>query len=345
VPAGLTTASWQDWDAVVHLGMRHLRARVGPEVPLTVVGYSNGGALAVKYALAAIDDQALPRADRLVLISPMIGVSPLAGLARLVGALGVVPYFEKTKWLDVLPEYNPFKFNSFPTHAAVQTAVLTRALQQQVDRLAADGRIARMPPALTFQSLVDATVDAQSVVTRFYDKLPRNGSELVVFDINRLARLDAFMRPSDRELLNRLMQRRERNFRLTVMTNLDHASLTIVARSGEPGSSTVTETPTPPTTTMMSAARPNRAFLARVVPRASDVSVIWNAPSERQAGPEDSRSIRATDHSGENVAWTLLSAAPPTPAFSLRDTNKTDSTTPASGRPWARRAPPAHRAG
>ncbi|HJZ77729.1 MAG TPA: alpha/beta fold hydrolase [Vicinamibacterales bacterium] len=244
VPAGLTTASWQDWDAVVHLGMRHLRARVGPEVPLTVVGYSNGGALAVKYALDAIDDPALPRADRLVLISPMIGVSPLAGLARLVGALGVVPYFEKTKWLDVLPEYNPFKFNSFPTHAAVQTAVLTRALQRQIDRLAADGRIARMPPALTFQSLVDATVDAQSVVTRFYDKLPRNGSELVVFDINRLARLDAFMRPSDRELLNRLMQRRERNFRLTVMTNLDHASLTIVARSGEPGSSTVTETPT-----------------------------------------------------------------------------------------------------
>ncbi|HMF93720.1 MAG TPA: alpha/beta fold hydrolase [Vicinamibacterales bacterium] len=244
VPGGLTDASWQDWDAVVHLGIRHLRARVGPEVPLTIVGYSNGGALAVKYALDAIEDPVLPRADRLVLISPMIGVSPLAGMARLVGALGVVPYFEKTKWLDVLPEYNPFKFNSFPTHAAVQTAVFTRTLQRQIDRLAADGRIARMPPALTFQSLVDATVDAYAVVTRFYARLPRNGSELVVFDINRLARLDAFMRPSDRELLNRLMQRSERNFRLTVMTNLDHASLTVVARSGDPGSPDVTETET-----------------------------------------------------------------------------------------------------
>jgi len=213
-------------------------------VPLTVVGYSNGGALAVKYALDALEEPALPCADRLVLISPMIGVSPLAGLARLVGALGVVPYFEKTKWLDVIPEYNPFKFNSFPTHAAVQTAVLTRTLHGQIDRLAADGRLGRMPPVLTFQSLVDATVDAQAVVTRFYDKLPRNGSELVVFDINRLAGLDAFMRPSDRELLNRLMQRRERTFRLTVMTNLNHASLDVVARSGDPGSSDVTETPT-----------------------------------------------------------------------------------------------------
>jgi alpha-beta hydrolase superfamily lysophospholipase len=244
VPGGLTAASWEDWDAVVRLGVRHLRARVGASVPLTLVGYSNGGALVVKYALDALEDPTLPRADRLVLMSPMIGVSPLAGVARLVGALGVVPYFEKTNWLDVLPEYNPFKFNSFPTHAAVQTAVLTRLLQRQIDRLAADGRIAGMPPALTFQSLVDATVDAYAVVTRFYARLPRNGSELVVFDINRLAGLDAFMRPSDRELLNRLMQRSERNFGLTVMTNLDRASLAVIARSGEPGSSEVTETPT-----------------------------------------------------------------------------------------------------
>ena len=244
VPGGLTDSSWQDWDAVVHLGVRHLRKRVGPGVPLTIVGYSNGGALAVKYALDVLEDPALPRPDRLVLISPMIGVSPLASLARLVGALGVVPYFEKTKWLDVLPEYNPFKFNSFPTHATVQTAVFTRALQRQIDRLAADGRLAGMPPALTFQSLVDATVDAYAVVTRFYAKLARNGSELVVFDINRLAGLDAFMRPSDRQLLDRLMQRSGRNFRLTVMTNLNHASLNVVARSGDPGSSDVTETAT-----------------------------------------------------------------------------------------------------
>ena len=244
VPGGLTAASWQDWGAMVQLGVRHLRARVGRDTPLTLVGYSNGGALAVKYALDALEDRSLPRADRLVLISPMIGVSALAGLARLVGALGVVPYFEKTKWLDVIPEYNPFKFNSFPTHAAVQTASLTRALHRQIDRLAENGRLAEMPPALTFQSLVDATVDAPAVVTQFYAKLPRNGSELVVFDINRLAGLDAFMRQSDRELLNRLMQRSERNFRLTVMTNLNLESLTLVARSGDAGSISVTETTT-----------------------------------------------------------------------------------------------------
>ena len=145
VPGGLTDASWPDWSAVVRMSVRHLRTHASAGTPLTLIGYSNGGALSVKYTLDAIEDSSLPRPDRLVLISPMIGVSAFARLARLVGALGVLPYFEKTKWLDVIPEYNPFKFNSFPTHAAVQTAVLTAALQRQVASLAADGRLGRMP--------------------------------------------------------------------------------------------------------------------------------------------------------------------------------------------------------
>ena len=40
------------------------------------------------------------------------------------------------------------------------------------------------------------------------------------------------------------MQRSDRNFRLTVLTNLNQESLNLVARSGNPGSSDVTETAT-----------------------------------------------------------------------------------------------------
>ena len=50
--------------------------------PLQIVGYSNGGALALKHALDALDDQRLERADRIVLISPMIGI---IAFARFVG--------------------------------------------------------------------------------------------------------------------------------------------------------------------------------------------------------------------------------------------------------------------
>ena len=51
----------------------------------------------------------------------MIGVTPFARLSSVISALSPIPYFDRAAWLDVLPEYNPFKFNSFPANAARQT--------------------------------------------------------------------------------------------------------------------------------------------------------------------------------------------------------------------------------
>ena len=78
VPGALTQATWQDWLAAVRVGVRHVRRRVGEGKPLLLVGYSNGAALSVKYSLDALEDASLPKADRIVLMSPMIGVSPAA---------------------------------------------------------------------------------------------------------------------------------------------------------------------------------------------------------------------------------------------------------------------------
>ena len=52
-------------------------------------------------------------------------------------------------------------------------------------RLEDAGKVAKLPPILTFQSVVDNTVDASAIVTVLYDKLPANGSQLVVYDVNR----------------------------------------------------------------------------------------------------------------------------------------------------------------
>ena len=79
VPAGLAKARWQDWAAAVRVGARHARSKVGAGKPLILVGYSNGGALVVDYTLDALGDSALARPDRLVLVSPMIGVTGRRG--------------------------------------------------------------------------------------------------------------------------------------------------------------------------------------------------------------------------------------------------------------------------
>jgi alpha-beta hydrolase superfamily lysophospholipase len=238
VPAGLVSSGADDWHAAVRLGVRHVRSRIADGRPLVLVGYSNGGALVARYALDALEDSSLPRPDRLVLVSPMIGVSPAARLARVISALGPIPYFEKARWLDVIPEYNPVKYNSFPANAAQQTFVVTRDLQQRLGRLGADGRLANFPPVLTFQSLVDATVSTPAIVANLYDRLPKNGSALVLFDFNRLARLDPFIRPEDHALIPRLFGGRARNYRVTVITNARTDTRDAQARDVEPGSTT-----------------------------------------------------------------------------------------------------------
>ena len=67
VPAGLARVRWEDWSAATRLAVREAVRRAGPGKPLHLVGYSNGGALAMKYALEALNDKALARPDRIVL--------------------------------------------------------------------------------------------------------------------------------------------------------------------------------------------------------------------------------------------------------------------------------------
>jgi pimeloyl-ACP methyl ester carboxylesterase len=147
VPGGLTHVDWEDWMAAVRLVMREAARRAGDNLPVHIVGYSNGGALALKYALDALNDSSLRRPDRIVLISPMIGVPPSAirrarRLAR--GAAAV----RRAAWLTIAPEYNPS--STTPSHQCrAPVGRLTTALQAEVAQRAGNGEPAPAP-VLTF---------------------------------------------------------------------------------------------------------------------------------------------------------------------------------------------------
>ena len=230
VPGSLKRAAWPDWTAAVRMAIRHVREKVGPGKPIHLVGYSNGGALSLHYALETLDDPALPKVDRLVLLSPMLGVTPFAGAARWLGALGVFPFFEQTRWLDVVPEYVPFKYCSFPANAAAQTHALTVRLDELLKRAASSGRIRQLPPALAFVPLVDATVLSPDTVHRLYDRLQPNGSELVLFDINRVNALGPFLRHDGDSLLSEVVARPSRPYDFVLVTNSKPDKLDVVAR-------------------------------------------------------------------------------------------------------------------
>jgi alpha-beta hydrolase superfamily lysophospholipase len=231
VPAALTTVRWQDWLAAVKVGARHVRGKIGEGKPFYLVGYSNGGALVVEYSLEALAGAPLPKADKIVLLSPMIGIVPFTAIAKAVSALAFVPYFEKSRWLDVLPEYIPFKYNSFPVNAARQTLALTGVLQGQIQQAADAGRIGKLPPILTFQSLEDSTVSTDAIVDRLYDRLTDNGSELVLFDLNRTNNLKPFLKSPEDALLTRLAAGGGRHYRFTLVSNASLDTADVVERS------------------------------------------------------------------------------------------------------------------
>ncbi len=219
IPAELARVSWRDWDAAVRIAAADVQSKISPEQPFFVMGYSNGGSLALKYTLDSIADPGIRIPDRLFLISPMLGVSSLARFGKIYDWLGKIGYFHKARWLDILPEYDPHKYNSFPMNAPRQSLALISAIESRLRRMAVSGALDSMPPVLTFQSLVDATVMTRDIVTRLYDRLPANDSELVLFDVNRKGALETFVSPRQNALLGQVVEESSRNYTLTVISN------------------------------------------------------------------------------------------------------------------------------
>jgi alpha-beta hydrolase superfamily lysophospholipase len=230
VPAALTTARWEDWSAAVRVGARHVRQKIGDGKPFYLVGYSNGGALVLKYSLDVLKGAPLPRADRIVLLSPMIGVTPYTNAARIASMLAFVPYFEKSRWLDIVPEYIPFKYNSFPVNAGRQTLRLTGVLQAEIQKAAGDRTVGKLPPILTFQSLVDSTISTEAIVDKLYAKLADNESELVLFDVNRSDDLKPYFKNPQEDLLARTSAG-QRQYAFTLITNAHSDTMDVVTRS------------------------------------------------------------------------------------------------------------------
>jgi alpha-beta hydrolase superfamily lysophospholipase len=229
--------------AATRLAIREARRRVGPSLPIHIVGYSNGGALAVKYTLDACEHTELPMPTRLVLLSPMIGVTSFARFAGLAGLPALLPRFAKAAWLDLLPEYNPFKYNSFPVNAARQSYLLTDAIRSQMLRMAREHQLGRLPPILTFQSVVDDTVSASAVMHTLYANIPANGSEVVLFDVNRNQRFDTLLKPSALTAINRMLPSGPQAYRSTVIANAAVNDDHTVTRTTEAGQGTASAAP------------------------------------------------------------------------------------------------------
>ncbi len=244
LPSAMTQMSAADWTAAVRIAARDVASRTPAGQPLYVGGYSTGGTLALQYTLDALADTSLRKPDRILLVSPAIEVPEVAVVANVLDMLSIfpLPALQKVRWQALGVEYDPYKFNSFAINATRQVSRETRALQESLAKAVEAGRIEQMPPVVTWQSVVDATVGAEGVADALYARLRGAAHRLVLFDVNRQGAVGSVQRPGAGALIERLSAA-PRAYTLDVVTNTSAQERSVSVRRLTPdGGVSVRET-------------------------------------------------------------------------------------------------------
>ena len=239
-PSGLKYVKPEDMIAATRIGMARLSSSIG-EKPVHVIGYSTGASLALGYALDAAEGLVSPQPASLVLISPAIRVHAAASLASFKRGMSAVPGLGGLGWLSVMPEFDPYKYNSFATNAGDVVNRLTRSVDGRIAERAGTAPDTQLPPILALKSTVDATVTTEAVVDNLLALLPPNRHELLLFDVNRFGAKSSLLINDPGPLTNRLMTDDSLPFGVTLIANRDTETRQVVERYKAPFSNDVSE--------------------------------------------------------------------------------------------------------
>jgi esterase/lipase len=162
-PGDLLDICWRDWAGTVAYGVDRL-ADEAEEVYMA--GFSAGGTLSVYHSL--LDK----RVRGLFLYSPAFRISARAALARFHKIYSwMIP---SGKWLELKPDLDIYKYESFPKNAAAQMHALTRKVNSLLQRYSVD------IPVFAAASADDTTV-AASATLEFIAHTRHPSSKLVLY--------------------------------------------------------------------------------------------------------------------------------------------------------------------
>jgi esterase/lipase len=173
-PGDLLDVSWREWTKAEAYGTDKLAAEVD-EVYLA--GFSTGGALSV------YQSQNDARVHGLFLFSPALKITSLAAVAN---AHKIYSWASPSaKWLDVMPDKDIYKYESFPKNAAAQIYDLTQAVNSRLHEHAVS------IPVFAAASQDDTTVITSATVD-FMARTQNPSSILVLYSTNASEVLPGF---------------------------------------------------------------------------------------------------------------------------------------------------------
>lgn len=240
-PSGLNALRWQDAAAAASLALLHLGDSVGDK-PIHLFGYSFGAPLAVNAALDAMEQDNLPVPTSVVLLSPAIGVTGAARFAGIAHFVYSIPGLRARRWIRVIPEFDPYKYNSFTFNAGSQVYKLTKHLAKRIKKRRKQNPKNILPPTLVFSSTVDSTVSIQSLIDRLLSMVSEDRHEFVLFDINRLEATSELLMSNPAPFTARTMARSDLPFTLSLVTNIESDSAAVEVRRKPPNTADVIDT-------------------------------------------------------------------------------------------------------
>ena len=165
----------------------------------------------------------------------------MAALAIWQERIGRITGLKKLAWTGVLPEYDPYKYSSFPVNAGNLAYKLTGVNRATLARLSTAGKLGGFPRVLAFQSAVDATVSAPALVRDLFARLPEGGHELVVFDLNRMADIEPLLKKDPKDEFPRLRDDPARAYTISLVSNETDQSERVIVRQWKPREATFTK--------------------------------------------------------------------------------------------------------
>jgi esterase/lipase len=120
-PGDLLEVAWQDWAKTVAYGAYRLAEQVDE---IYLAGYSAGATLSLYQSLRD------SRVRGLFLFSPALRITRKAAFAKLHKLYSWL--LPSAKWVDIKPDLDIFKYESFTRNAAAQTHALIKALNGQL---------------------------------------------------------------------------------------------------------------------------------------------------------------------------------------------------------------------
>ncbi len=167
-PGDLLETTWQDWVEAESFGVDTLASEVD-EVYLS--GFSLGGTLSIR---ASLHDG---RVKGLFLFAPAMKISSMAAFA---GWHKVVSWAApRYAWMEIAPDEDPFKYESFPLNAASQVYLLIDDLQA----LLADKAVTI--PVFIVASEDDATVSTPDTLA-FFKKTENRLNRMIFYSAREI---------------------------------------------------------------------------------------------------------------------------------------------------------------